>query len=560
MPEDAAALQLDHVFDFVVVGSGGGLCGAIAAHRNGADVLVVEKQAYVGGSTGLSGGVIWLPNNALMRREGVPDSFEEGMAHFADVVGDIGPASSLARRERYITVGNEVIEFLEQEGVPFRRCEGYADYYSEAAGGKPRSRSIEVDWFDGKELGPWFERLRTGYRGFAMYCREGSDLSLARRSPGSALVAARVGARSMIGRVKGEARLTMGAGLIARLLHVAVRRNITIWTESPFADFITENGRVAGVIVSKNGRTVRVGARKGVLLSAGGFARNAEMRAELAAERPNLATWTSSNLGDTGEVTRAAMHLGAATDLLDEAWWIPSSILPDGKPLMHIYERAKPGSIMVDAAGSRFMNEALPYMNAGQAMYDHNLEKPSIPCWLIMDSRHRRRYPFGLSPPGRTPASWLTSGYMRKAGSVADLAEQCGIDPVGLEKTVIRFNQFAADGTDRDFHRGEGAYDRYCGDRTNKPNACLGPLNQPPYWAVEVYPGDIGTSGGLLCDEESRVLRPDGSPVAGLYASGNTSASVMGRRYLGAGASIGASLFFSYIAAQHATGPDAESR
>jgi 3-oxosteroid 1-dehydrogenase len=447
-----------------------------------------------------------------------------------------------------------MIEFLEGEGVPFRRCEGYADYYSEAIGGKPRSRSIEVDWFDGKQLGPWFDRLRRGYRGLAMYCREGSDFSLALRSGRSALVALRAGVRTAAGRLRGQVRLTMGAGLIARLLAVALRLEIPIWTGAAFADFIVaSDGRVAGVVVRQQGRQVRVVARKGVLLSAGGFARNASMRAALAGSRPNPGTWTSSNPGDTGEVLAAAMRLGAATDLLDDAWWIPSSILPGGTPLMHIYERSKPGSIIVDATGARFMNEALPYMEAGQVMYAHTARVPAIPCWLVMDNRHRRRYPFGLTPPGRTPGEWLSSGYMRKAGTLAELARQCGIDPAGLEKTAARFNEFAASGVDHDFHRGDGAYERYCGDRTNRPNACLGPLDKPPYWAVALYPGDIGTSGGLLCDEYSRVLRPDGSPIPGLYASGNTTASVMGRRYLGAGASIGASLIFSYAAAQHAT-------
>jgi len=554
--DDTAVTEPEHAVDFIVIGSGGGLCGAIAAARNGADVLVVEKQAFVGGSTGLSGGVIWLPDNPLMQRECVADSVEEGMAYFADVVGDIGPASSIARRQRYITVGHEMIEFLEREGLPFRRCEGYADYYSEAAGGKSRSRSIEVQWFNGKELGPWLDHLRRGFRGFAMYCREGSELSLVRRSPKSAFVAARVAGRTTMGKVMGQARLTMGAGLIARLLHVAIGRGIPIWTQAPFVSFLTDADRITGVIVSRNGRDVRIAARKGVLLSAGGFARDAGMRAEFAPKRPGEITWTSSNLGDTGEVLRAAMRLGAATALLDEAWWIPTSIGPDGSRTMHLYERSKPGSLVVDVNGARFMNEALPYMEAGQAMYAHNDAVPSVPCWLIMDTRHRRRYPFGLSPPGHTPAEWLSSGYMRKADTLAGLAAQCGVDAKGLEMTVARFNQFAADGTDRDFHRGEGAYDRYCGDRTNKPNPCLGPVDKPPYWAVALYPGDIGTSGGLVCDEHSQVLCLDGSPIPGLYAAGNISASVMGRRYLGAGASIGASLIFSYIAAQHATGPD----
>jgi 3-oxosteroid 1-dehydrogenase len=336
---------------------------------------------------------------------------------------------------------------------------------------------------------------------------------------------------------------------------VVVGRSIPVWTETTLEDLIVTDGRVVGVVVSKRGKEMRVGARAGVLLAAGGFARNADMRKEFSGKQPNAAEWTSANPGDTGEVMRIAMKHGAATDLMDEAWWIPSSILPNGSPAMCISERSKPGSIMVDRAGHRYFNEAVSYMEAGRAMYAHDQsDGGAVPSWLVMDSRARSRYTFAFRPPGVTPKEWLTSGYMKKADTLEELARQCDIDPAGLVDTVRRFNGFAATGVDLDFHRGEGAHEKYQGDITNKPNACLGPLDKAPYYAVAMYPGDVGTSGGLLCDEHSRVLDEHGEPMPGLYATGNCTASVMGRAYLGAGASIGASFVFAYVAAKHAAG------
>jgi 3-oxosteroid 1-dehydrogenase len=443
--------------------------------------------------------------------------------------------------------------------VEFVRCEGYSDYYADVAGipaGKARGRSIEPAVFDGHELGPWLSKLRTSFTGgIAILTGEASKVGLVRRSPKAMKVAARVAIRTTLGRLRHQALLTNGAALIGRVLAVVVGRSIPVWTETTLEDLIVTDGRVVGVVVSKRGKEMRVGARAGVLLAAGGFARNADMRKEFSGKQPNAAEWTSANPGDTGEVMRIAMKHGAATDLMDEAWWIPSSILPNGSPAMCISERSKPGSIMVDRAGHRYFNEAVSYMEAGRAMYAHDQsDGGAVPSWLVMDSRARSRYTFAFRPPGVTPKEWLTSGYMKKADTLEELARQCDIDPAGLVDTVRRFNGFAATGVDLDFHRGEGAHEKYQGDITNKPNACLGPLDKAPYYAVAMYPGDVGTSGGLLCDEHSRVLDEHGEPMPGLYATGNCTASVMGRAYLGAGASIGASFVFAYVAAKHAAG------
>ncbi len=545
--------ETEYTTDVVVVGSGGGLCGAVTAAANGLETLVIEKEARLGGSTAISGGVLWLPNNPLMQAEGVADSFDEAMAYFDTVVGDAGPASSEARRTAYITEGANMVRFLQDLGLTFVRCDGYSDYYAGVRGvegGKARGRSIEATIFDGKELGPWLAKMPPSMAPVIVMTGEVAKLGLVRRSLTGVRVAGRVARRTAGARLKGETRLSNGAALIGQTLRAAIQHEVGIWTETGVDDLLVEDGRVAGVVATRNGRTVRIRARHAVLLSSGGFARNAEMRKKYS-KQPNAAEWTIANPGDTGEVIEAAMRHGAAVDLMDDAWWVPASVTPDGTPSLHIGERSKPGSIIVDRDGRRYFNEAVSYMEAGRLMYAHNQDGRAIPSWLILDQRHRNRYLFAFQPPGITPKEWIASGYMKKADTLQELARQCGVDADSLEATVERFNSFARSGTDPDFHRGEGAHECYQGDFTNKPNASVGPLDKPPFYAVALYPGDVGTSGGLLSDEYARVLDTDHRPIPGLYATGNCTASVMGRTYPGAGASIGASFVFAYVAMKH---------
>ncbi|SQD96755.1 3-oxosteroid 1-dehydrogenase [Parafrankia sp. Ea1.12] len=545
----------DHAVDVVVVGSGGGLCGAVAAAASGLDTLVIEKQPMIGGSTAMSGGVLWLPDNPLMQADGVPDSLEDALAYFDSVVGDVGPASSHQRRVAYVTEGSNMVRFLQNLGMRFERCEGYSDYYAGVAGirgGSARGRSLEPAVTDGQQLGPWFDKLMPGMTialGIVVMTREASGLQMVKRRPKAMRTAARVGVRTAIGRLRRQTRLANGGALIAQTLTAALAAGASIWTNTGLVDLITEDGRVVGVVADRDGHTIRIRARHAVLLSSGGFGCNPEMRKRYS-KQPNDGTWTSANPGDTGEAIEAAMRLGAAVDFMDEALWIPASIQPGGRPSMHNGERCKPGSIIVDRAGRRYFNEAVSYMEAGRQMYAHNVDGESIPSWLVMDSRHRARYLFAFRP--NTPEEWLTSGYMKKADTLDELARACGIDPAGLATTVARFNTFAEQGTDPDFHRGEGAHEKYQGDYGNKPNPSLAPVEKAPFYAVELYPGDVGTSGGLLCDEHARVLDTNHDPIPGLYAAGNCTASVMGRTYLGAGASIGNSCVFSYIGMKHA--------
>lgn len=546
----------DQHTDLVVVGSGGGLAAAITTSTAGGQALVIEKDDQLGGSTAMSGGVVWLPNNPLMQADGVSDSLEQGLEYFESVVGPPTAASSLERRRVYIEEGSDLVRLLQDEGVRFLRDEGYSDYYAGVRGyrgGVARGRAIECHYFDAHRLGPWEHKLRVAFTGgIVVYTGESALAQQVLRTSAGASTVARIVARTVAGRLKGEARLTNGAALVASMLEIVVRRNVPVWTGTRLVELVHEDGQVVGAVLDRRGRTVRVRARGGVLINAGGFSHNRQLRQRFSGEQPNEAEWTHANPGDTGEAIELAVGLGAATDLMDEAWWIPTALRPNGTRIFVHGERSKPGSIIVDSAGQRYFNEAVSYMEAGQLMYTRDKTVPAIPSWMILDSRYRRRYPLAFRRPGLSPKKWKTKDFMVKAGTLDELAAACGLDAQGLRATVERFNGFAARGEDEDFHRGEGDHERWYGDAANEPNPCLGPIDRPPFYAVALYPGDVGTSGGLVCDEHSRVLTADGQPIVGLYASGNSTASVMGRTYPGAGASIGASMVFAHIAARHA--------
>jgi 3-oxosteroid 1-dehydrogenase len=357
-----------------------------------------------------------------------------------------------------------------------------------------------------------------------------------------------------------RARPTVAGGaLVGHLLEAALKLECQFSRETAFRDLLVEDGRVVGVIAERQGRDVTIRARHGVVLSAGGFMRDESLRKEYGPD-PASTEWTGTVPEDTGDALRAAVDIGAATALMGEAYWMPITIGPDktggnagalAGGMLITPERHLPHSIIVDSSGVRYANEAVNYMAVGRNMYERNETVPAIPSWMIVESRHRRRYPLGIALPGLTPRSWIKSGYMKKAKTVRELATQCGIDPERLALTVERFNRMAESGVDADFHRGQSAYDRNMGDPTVKPNPCLGPISKPPFYAIPLYPGDVGSVGGLLTDEHARVLREDGAPIEGLYACGCTAASAMGHVYAGGGIAIGQSAIFGFIAGEH---------
>jgi 3-oxosteroid 1-dehydrogenase len=327
--------------------------------------------------------------------------------------------------------------------------------------------------------------------------------------------------------------------------------DIPLWLRTPMIDLVVEDGRVVGAVVERDGQAVRVGARLGVLLATGGFEHNPAMRADHLPEggRPNHSLGAREN---TGDGILAGQRLGAAVDLMDDAWWMPSVEHPAGATIPLVSERAIPGQIIVSSDGKRFTNEASPYVN----FVHDQLAGKHDPAWFVMDARARSRYPFAQILPGRPfPQAFYDAGTVHRADTLAALAESIGVPAESLVATVSRFNEHARSGTDPDFGRGGSAYDRYYGDPTLKnPNLDL--IDKAPFYAVRIQIGDLGTKGGLVCDEHARVLREDGSVVAGLYATGNTSASIMANEYAGPGATIGPSMVFGYIAAGHAASAD----
>jgi 3-oxosteroid 1-dehydrogenase len=543
-------------FDVVVAGSGAaGMTAALTAADLGLSVVVVEKAGSFGGSTARSGGGIWAPGNAVLRAAGVTDTPEQARAYLAQVAGADVPAEL---REAFLEHGPAMLDLvLARTPLRLAWVPGYADYYPEAPGGLARGRSVEPVPLDSRVLGAELAQLARPYLPAPVPITQADYrwLSLGPRHPRAILAGARIAGRVARGRVTGHRMLSLGQALAAGLRAGLARSGVPVWLDTGMTALEVRDGRVTGVRVTRDGEPVTVRARRGVLIAAGGFERDEEMRRRYQRE-PIGTQWTTGAPGNTGDGIRAGLDLGAATGLMDDAWWGPSIALPGG-PYFCLAERSLPGCILVNGAGQRFVNESAPYVDAVHAMYDHNTpENPHIPAWLVFDQRYRDRYVFAGLPPGRElPRRWYAAGSVLRAGDLAGLAQAAGVAADGLAKTVTRFNEFAAAGRDGEFGRGESAYDRYYGDPRVRPNPNLAPLTRAPFYAARIVPGDLGTKGGLRTDEGARVLREDGTVITGLYAAGNASASVMGHSYAGAGATIGPAMTFGYIAARTMAAP-----
>ena len=547
----AASLPVAGSYDVVVIGAGAaGMTAALTAAKRGLSVLVVEKAAYFGGSLARSGAGVWIPNNAVILAAGVPDTPALAAEYLAAVVGGDVPAD---RQAAFLANGPEMLTFvMDNSPLSFQWMAGYSDYYPYLPGGMPNGRSVEPSMLDGHILGAELANLNPPYlavpAGLVVYSADYKWIQIAAVNAKGAAVAAECLARGTEAALLGQAPLTMGQALAAGLRAGLLDADVPVWLNTPLVSLSMTGNAVTGVVISQGGTQSLVNASKGVIVAAGGFEHNAAMRAEYQ-QQPIGTNWTVGTATNTGDGILAGIAVGAALDLMDDAWWGPVIPLP-GEPYFCLGERTEPGGLIVNAAGKRFTNEAAPYSDVVHTMYRLNPTSPDIPAWLIVDQNYRDRYLFQEQAPLLPlPQSWYDAGAAFQSPTIAGLAAAIGVPAAALEATVTRFNGFAATGTDADFQRGVSFYDHYYTDPAVTPNSCLAPLWLPPYYAFRIEPGDLGTKGGLVTDARARVLNADGTVIPGLYAAGNSSAAVMGHSYAGAGSTIGPAMTFGYVAA-----------
>ncbi|WP_370101552.1 3-oxosteroid 1-dehydrogenase [Streptacidiphilus sp. MAP12-20] len=550
-----ADLPVLATYDVVVVGSGAaGMTAALTAAKRGLSVVVVEKAPTFGGSLARSGAGVWIPNNSVILAAGVPDTPELAAAYLAAVVGSDVPAD---RQAAFLANGPKMVDFvMANSPLRFRYMPGYSDYYPELPGGMPNGRSMEPDQFDGNLLGNLLgaelANLNPPYlavpSGTVVFSADYKWLAIAAVNAQGAAVAAETVARAAKAALLGQKPLTMGQALAAGLRAGLLAANVPVWLNTPLVDLDVVNGAVTGVVVNRSGSPGLIAARRGVVVGSGGFEHNAAMRAQYQ-QQPVGTDYTVGAKENTGDGIQAGQRAGAAVALMDDAWWGPAVPLP-GQAYFCLSERTLPGSLIINQAGGRFVNEAAPYSDVVHVMYQKNPGAPDIPAWLIVDQNYRNRYLFrDVAPTLPFPSSWYSAGSVHQAWTFDELAGQIGVPAAALRATVARFNGFALAGSDPDFRRGVSAYDHYYTDPAVIPNSCLAPLWLAPFYAIKIVPGDLGTKGGLLTDARARVLDASGRPIPGLHAAGNASAAVMGHSYAGSGSTIGPAMTFGYVAA-----------
>lgn len=551
-PPAASAAQIS--VDLLVIGSGTGMSAALAASELGMSTLIVEKTAYVGGSTARSGGAFWMPGNPVLRRSGSPDSVDEGHRYVRAVVGDDAPVD---RAEAFVDNGPATIDMLDRTTpMTFTWARGYSDYHPEQPGGSAVGRTCECRPLSTSILGKNRTLLRPGVVESQLPIPiTGADyrvMNLVGPMPRKAIpLMIKRAIQGIGGRLIGRAYVAGGQALAAGMYAGVLRAGIPVWTETELTRLTVEGNRVTGAVLSRGGRTVSVQARRGVVLAAGGFDHRMDWRRKFQSE--SLEPLSLGSEGNTGDAIRLAQEIGADVALMDQAWWFPAFAGgPDAHPLVMLAERSLPGSLIVDQTGARFINEACDYMSFGQHVL--KLERNGTPVeqmWLIFDQKYRNSYLMAaqLFPRMPIPRAWYEAGNAFRGDTLAALAAQVGLPVEEFTATMDRFNAAAAAGSDPDFGRGASAYDQYYGDPTVTPNPNLRALQRGPFYAVKLVLSDLGTCGGVRADAHARVLREDGSVIDGLYAIGNTAANAFGASYPGAGATIAQGLVFGYIAA-----------
>lgn len=555
----------DHEVDVLVVGSGaGGLAAALAASEAHGQALVIEKSSEFGGTSATSGGGIWVPNSDHARAAGLEDSEDEAFGYVRALSLPNVPDELI---RAYIRRAPEMLRWLEATSPVRYNSMPYPDYHVENPGGKSGYRTHLPVPLDGRALGDDVLKLRSASPTASLFgtinWRLEETYALLFRPKGWKKTFARMVWRYASDiphrfRSRKDRTLTNGNALVGGLYMALQARGVPVWVNAGLVELIEEGGRVTGAIVNREGKRMRIGVRRGIILAAGGFERNSKMRETYLPGSPDP-TMSGSQVNNSGDSIIAAERVGAGLRNMHSSWTAPVFRVPGEERARPSWvERALPGSIIVDPLGKRYMNEAASYHVVGQNMLDHGAA--ITPSWFIFDADYRHKYPAGPLLPLIPDMLQLRrlGGIVKKAPTIQALAKQIGVPPEALLATLERFNADARVGTDSEFDRGGPFYDRMYGDQRVTPNPTLAPIERGPFYALPIYAGDIGTNGGIVTDDQARVLNAAGQVIEGLYATGNNAASSMGASYPGAGVTLGPALTFGYVAGRHAMGKNVQ--
>ncbi len=557
---------MSDAFDIVVVGAGAaGLTAAAVAAAAGQRVLLLEHTPYVGGTSAISGGMVWVPVNHWTADAGQPDSLDAARSYLRHTVPPDDDDGAVL--DAFVTQGDAALRHLEAHtALRLRPVIPYPDYYPDLPGATAGGRVLEALPFDGRSLGAEFARLRapppefTLFGGMMVHRSDLPHLRRATRSPRAAWHTARLLARHARERLHAPrgTTLQLGNALVGWLFKSALERGVTVRTGARVVRLLREQGRVNGVVVAgDDGAAQRVIARKAVVLASGGVSHDTALRMRHV---PAALGALSATVDPGAATSGAALALEAGAVLgrgsERQGLWVPVStfVRRDGSRGVFphtVTDRGKPGVIAVDPRGRRFVNEALSYHEFVKAQ----LAADAVPAYLVCDRRFLWRYGLGcVKPFALSLAHWVGSGYLRRGATIGDLAAALGVPAAALQDAAARFNEGARRGVDAQFNRGGDIYQRHLGDRDHQPNPCVAPIEHAPFYAVEVRPADLGMAAGLVTDASARVLDADRRPIAGLYACGNDMQSVMNGAYPGPGITLGPALVFGVIAARAAAG------
>ncbi|MBW7966688.1 FAD-dependent oxidoreductase [Bradyrhizobium sp. BR 10261] len=555
--------------DLLAIGSGaGGLATAVTGAALGLDVIVIEKEAQLGGTTAWSGGWMWIPGNPLAKAAGIVELPEQPRLYLRHELAD---GYDVRRVEMFLEQGPRMVEFFQSEThLAFIDGNRIPDFHGRSPGAVTGGRSVCAAPIDGRELGPRVRDLKPPLgevAPFGMGIAAGADLRHflnARSSLTSFFHVTRRLVRHLLDRLRfGRGmHLVNGNALVARLLKSADALGVRIMPATPAQSLLREGARVIGARAEHDGATLEIRARRGVVLACGGFPHDTQRKAALFAHAPSgNEHWSAAPPSNTGDGIRLGEAMGGLlrTDLSDAGAWAPVSLVPhrDGSfgHFPHLIERAKPGLIMVRSDGTRFANEADSYHDVMKALFAATPKALPAEAWAICDAKFLKRYGLGRVRPPPFPVSpWIRNGYLKQGASIAALAQACGISADGLAATIERYNHFAARGEDPAFGRGDTPYNRVQGDAAHLPNPCVAPIASGPFYAVKILAGSLGTFAGLNTDEHARVLDGQAKPIEGLYAVGNDMASIMAGRYPSGGITLGPAMTFGYVAAHHVGG------